>query len=308
MGRLVWNRSQKVRDPDTGRRITRRRPESEWVWTDAPDLRIIPDDLWNKIQARVQARYQEQRWAGCGRTRDPRGGQRRHLFSGLLVCGVCGSAYTIYRANYYGCASATHRGSAICANGRLARKDVLEERLLRAIEERVFSPEAVAYLTRQVNAALEQQARRHPASDARQQRLEADLAKARAELGNITGAIRQGIITPITKAMLEDAEANVAHLEASLADPPDVPAKAVAVIPSVVAGYLKDLRRVLGRDTEQARAILRDLLDEITLQPDDKGLVAVLRGNVPGIVGLPLRSKWCRGRESNPHGVAPNGF
>ena len=260
MGRLVWNRSQKVRDPDTGRRITRRRPESEWVWTDAPDLRIIPDDLWNKIQARVQARYQEQRWAGCGRTRDPRGGQRRHLFSGLLVCGVCGSAYTIYRANYYGCASATHRGSAICANGRLARKDVLEERLLRAIEER------------------------------------------------ITAAIRQGIITPTTKAMLEDAEAKVARLEASLADPPDVPAKAVAVIPSVIAGYLKDLRRVLGRDTEQARAILRDLLGEITLQPDDKGLVAVLRGNVPGIVGLPLRSKWCRGRDSNPHGVAPNGF
>lgn len=77
--------------------------------------------------------------------------------------------------------------------------------------------------------------------------------------------------------MLEDAEANVARLEGSLADPPDMPAKAVAVIPSVIAGYLKDL----------------------------KGLVAVLRGNLPGILGLPLRSKWCRGRDSNPHGVSP---
>jgi hypothetical protein len=88
-----------------------------------------------------------------------------------LVCGGCGSAYTIYRANYYGCASATHRGSAICANGRLARKDVLEERLLRAIEERVLSAGAVAYLTRQVNAALEQAARRRPANDAQRQHM-----------------------------------------------------------------------------------------------------------------------------------------
>jgi len=30
------------------------------------------------------------------------------------------------------------------------------------------------------------------------------------------------------------------------------------------------------------------MLGEITLQPDDKGLVAVLQGNVRGILGLPF--------------------
>jgi len=49
--------------------------------------------------------------------------------------------------------------------------------------------------------------------------------------------------------------------------------------------------QLVRRDTERARAILRDLLGEITLQPDDKGLVAVLQGNVPGILGLPFYNR-----------------
>lgn len=42
----------------------------------------------------------------------------------------------------------------------------------------------------------------------------------------------------------------------------------------------------LGRDTERSRALLRDLLGEIALEPDEEGLFAVLRGNVSGILGL----------------------
>ncbi len=283
IGRVIWNRSQKLRNPDTGKRITRRRPESEWVHTDVPDLRIVSDELWNQVQARrkVQRRYHR-----------PQGGRpARYLFTGLLVCKICGSHYVAKTRNYYGCASNINRGASICPNTRLVRRDVLEERILRAVEERVFSPEAVVYLTRQVNAALQRMVRQRATTDGRRQGLETNLAQARAELGNVMAAIRQGIITPTTKAMLEDAEARVARLETSLVDLPDLPAKAVAVIPSVIAAYLKDLRQVLGRDTERARAILRDLLGEITLKPDDKGLVAVLQGNVPGILGLPFYNR-----------------
>ncbi len=283
IGRVIWNRSQKLRNPDTGKRITRRRPETEWVHTDVPDLRIVSDELWNQVQVRrkVQRRYHR-----------PQGGRpARYLFTGLLVCKVCGSHYVAKTRNYYGCASNINRGASICPNTRLVRRDVLEERILRAVEERVFSPEAVAYLTRQANAALQRLVRQRATTDGRRQGLETNLAQARAELGNVTAAIRQGIITPTTKAMLEDAEARVARLETSLADLPDLPTKAVAVIPSVIAAHLKDLRGMVVRDTERARAILRDLLGEITLQPDDKGLVAVLQGNVRGILGLPFYNR-----------------
>jgi len=53
VGKVVWNRSRKVLDPETGKRVIRVRPQSEWVWRDVPELRIIPDDLWQAVQARL---------------------------------------------------------------------------------------------------------------------------------------------------------------------------------------------------------------------------------------------------------------
>ncbi len=41
-GHLVWNRSQKVRNPDIGKRTSRVRPQEEWIYAEAPQLRIIP--------------------------------------------------------------------------------------------------------------------------------------------------------------------------------------------------------------------------------------------------------------------------
>jgi hypothetical protein len=35
-GVVVWNRTRKVRDPKTGRRVQRERPKSEWVVLKAP--------------------------------------------------------------------------------------------------------------------------------------------------------------------------------------------------------------------------------------------------------------------------------
>src|SRR6516225_1702858 len=52
VGRVVWNRSQKVRDPDTGKRLMRPRPESEWPWVEQPEPRIVPDELWEQARSR----------------------------------------------------------------------------------------------------------------------------------------------------------------------------------------------------------------------------------------------------------------
>ena len=55
VGRLVWNRLRYVKDPDTGKRVSRPNPPSEWVTTDVPDLRIVDDELWNEVKARQAA-------------------------------------------------------------------------------------------------------------------------------------------------------------------------------------------------------------------------------------------------------------
>ncbi len=50
--RLVWNRLRYVKDPDTGKRVSRPNPRSEWVTTVVPELRIIDDEPWNQVKAR----------------------------------------------------------------------------------------------------------------------------------------------------------------------------------------------------------------------------------------------------------------
>lgn len=49
-GRIVWNKSRMIKDPDTGRRVSRPNPPDEWKSHDAPGLRIVDPDLWQAVQ------------------------------------------------------------------------------------------------------------------------------------------------------------------------------------------------------------------------------------------------------------------
>lgn len=61
--------------------------------------------------------------------------------------------------------------------------------------------------------------------------------------------------------------------------------------PRLVEGYLRNLRDVMGKDLARARGILRRLIGEATLRPNTTGLMAVVRGNLAGI--LDLRPEVC---------------
>ena len=106
-GRVVWNKTRKVRVPGTGRRVKRLRPESEWIELDLPHLRVVSDELWTNVQRRF--RIVRQLW---GKEGNPGlSGQQRqlYLFSGLLRCGLCGGSITLVSGRWrsqsqqYGC-------------------------------------------------------------------------------------------------------------------------------------------------------------------------------------------------------------
>jgi DNA invertase Pin-like site-specific DNA recombinase len=51
-GRWIWNRTGTRRDPRTGRRRSYKKPESEWIVRQDDALRIVPQELWEKVRAR----------------------------------------------------------------------------------------------------------------------------------------------------------------------------------------------------------------------------------------------------------------
>jgi site-specific DNA recombinase len=276
IGRLYWNKSLKDREPDTGKRVMRMRPRDEWVRVDAPDLRIIPDDLWARVKARQASTVRRaSRYRG--------GSPPKHLFSGLLRCGVCGSHYIIKDSKYYACSFHINRGPDICPNNKFVRRTVVEEQLLAVIQQELFSPQSIADLTVRVNAALQRLSSAHTGDH---ERVTAELEGAERELDNIKSAIRAGIFTETTKAMLQETEHRIASLRIRLSLLEEPTVRSLQILPSVVERYLGELASVLHRDTDRSRQILSALVGEVTLRPQDGGLVAEIGGNVSGLLGL----------------------
>src|SRR5579885_2546430 len=55
-GRLVWNKVRMVKDPDTGRRVSRPNDRSAWQVSDVSELAIISREVFDAAQARKKAR------------------------------------------------------------------------------------------------------------------------------------------------------------------------------------------------------------------------------------------------------------
>ncbi len=116
IGRLVWNRQRFVKDPETGKRVSRLNPESEWIVHDVPDLRIVDQDLWDRVKARQDVPTSQ----AVPQSKDgfwdrPR---PRYLFSSVMTCGVCGGGFTnLKRITHRPCRQSTFYESGVRATG-----------------------------------------------------------------------------------------------------------------------------------------------------------------------------------------------
>lgn len=93
-GKIVWNRSRFVKVPGSNRRVARPRPPEEWLINPAEHLRIVSDGLWAKVQTRLK-RMKEMYGYGRPGGMVSRTATSPYLFSGPLVCSICGGKLTI---------------------------------------------------------------------------------------------------------------------------------------------------------------------------------------------------------------------
>ena len=288
IGRLVWNRQRFIKDPSTGRRVSRRNPEAEWIRTEVPELRIVDDALWQTAKARQAelARLFAATTIGVREARAKRlNTARRHVFllSGLLACGCCRGKYGIISKDRYGCLN--HHRRAACGNNRTIQRAVIEERVLSGLTERLVSAEAVAEAVRAYHEEMNRQ------NQGRRAQVEADrraLAKIERAIVGIVAAVEDGLYQPTMKARLAELEQQKAQIEARLnAGGPEFP----DVHPNVAEVYRRKVRRlaeVVAEDatSQDAAMALRSLIGEVVLTPGDKrGEVhATLRGELMGIL------------------------
>ena len=224
VGRYVWNRSRREKDPDTGRRSHVVRDQSEWIETPAPHLRIIDEDLWTRVKARRAAVSQgvaALRASLHCRARSTGAGPK-YLFSGVLVCGQCGGKFVICETIKYACSTWRTRGETVCSNSLKVSRKLVESVLLEAIQKDLFTEEGLAVFKDEVAHLLAEhrRARRPDQAQARKR-----LQEVEQEIANIMQAIKAGILTATTRAALEQAEAERTQLREvsyTCAEPVDV--------------------------------------------------------------------------------------
>lgn len=138
IGRLVWNRLHYLKDPRTGKRISRQNAPTTLIVQEVPDLRIVPQDLWDAAKQRQDTPSRKPQLAN----RQPAFWERqrpRYLVTGLAKCGVCGSSYVKISASLFGCAAARDRGT--CANRLNIRTETLENTILDLLKTRLMEPQ-----------------------------------------------------------------------------------------------------------------------------------------------------------------------
>jgi site-specific DNA recombinase len=211
-----------VRDPRTGKRISRVNPRAEWKIAEAPELRIVSEELWNAAQARLDQRSHEA----------PKGGRPRstgHMLSGLLRCGSCGGPMCLYgkRDGYrrIRCSRARERGT--CPAPRTANLDAVELHVLHRLRKLITAPENIT----RVKADIERQ---HAGAIARRADTEKELARAERALARMSRALLDDSFDYETVAaqsakLKTERDRLAAELEAANDECPKVDFKQVAM-------------------------------------------------------------------------------
>ena len=211
---MVWNRLRYVKDPDSGKRVSRLNPPAEWITTEVPQLRIIDDELWSQVKSRQLAVRTLTAWQadpvqtgtatqvpvlGTGEVRGVRRWVRDVLARspGLLQRAIAGT----------------------CTNRRTISRQEIESRVLIALRDKLMRRDLFEEFCREYVKELNRLRMEHRAkvSQGRQ-----ELAVVEREIRKLVRAIKDGVSATSIKKELLALEARQAELQQKL-EAPEMP-------------------------------------------------------------------------------------
>jgi len=266
-GRVVWNRRQWLKDPETGKRKYIERPRDEWQIREQPELRIVDEQTWQRVRRRIEGVQQR----GQALAKAKKGGRpARTLFGGLLTCPACSGPIVAVNTTRYGCSVHKDRGAAVCTNAHTVDRAMLDKRLLAVVREELLQPDMLAELQAEVRALMSEARRDATAAvDGNRRRLHA----LDAEIGRLVEAVATMGLSGAIATRLRAAEAEKAALQAQIAA---VDAPTIDPIVDVIAQYkamMIDLQRRLeaGDDRQRTRELLAQMMGKVTVVKGEDG-------------------------------------
>ncbi|WP_353618446.1 recombinase family protein [Boseongicola sp. H5] len=312
IGRLIWNRLRYIKDPSTGKRVSRLNPESEWLIREVPELRIVDDQLWQAVrkrQSKIAEKYANVTDAVRKHHKKNRlNGKRRpqSLLSGLIVCGCCGGPYSLRGAGRFACSNHISKGT--CSNSRTIPREDLESRVLSGLKDRMMTPGVAAEAMR---AYAEETNRLNRERRSNGDAWQAELAKVEKDIRGIIEAIKAGMFHESMKAEMDTLEARKTELAALLADAPKDKPDLLPTASTIYAKKVAKLTHALNRPAERQEAAeaLRMLIEKIMLTPGpERGEIhATLYGELGQILAWTERQALGKTSKTNTPGGVSSG-
>uniref|UniRef100_A0A973WWL2 Recombinase family protein n=1 Tax=Bradyrhizobium quebecense TaxID=2748629 RepID=A0A973WWL2_9BRAD len=262
-GRIIWNRQSFVKDPETGKRISRPNPRDQWITAEAEHLRIIDAKVWQTAQGRVGDR------AGT-----PHKARPTHLLSGLVKCGKCGSGMIACGTDKRGVRlmCSRRRETGLCDNATGVPRVVVEERVLKGIEHHLADPDLVAEYVAEyhrMSRELNSRAAVHIRT------LEKRLTTVNTAINRLVDAIVSGTPARAVQDRLAALEAERDEIERERAG---VGADPVEFHPNAANAYrlkIRSLKKWLADSGDEARqaafAGIREIIEKVTIHPRRPG-------------------------------------
>jgi site-specific DNA recombinase len=267
-GRMIWNRVRMVKDPSTGRRVSRVNDASEHETMEAPHLRIVDDWLFQKVQERKAAT------SGEYKMMQPRS---KRLLSGLLRCGACGGGMVIVGPDRGGnrIQCSTHRESGTCDNRRRFYIERIEEQVIDSLRTSFADTSVIEEYVK----AYEEELKRE----------RGDALRSRASAQRAVNEAKDGIkkiVERISKGLIEDDEAGglLVHLRAernkyqAILDTVDEPPNVIELQPKALVRFrqnIESLATILRSSDGNAPADLsetfRQLVAAVVVEPTAAG-------------------------------------
>jgi site-specific DNA recombinase len=268
-GRLIWGQRRFERRPGSRQKVPHAVPRSEWRILDRPDLRIVDQALWERVQVRLEEVRGILPTVGRTLMRGRNAAMfSRNLFSGFMRCAVCGGSvhavHTGHGSPRYGCGKSWQNGSSSCSNRLTIRAKIADAVMLAGLKRELLQPATVKYVADAVAAELNRLIDDRPARQEAAQAARDDVAQ---RLQRLVAAIESGISAATVAPVITERQRELERLDAELDSLQEPLHQRLAVIPAWVEQQLQDTAGVLGETPERTKAEFRRLGLQVTMEP-----------------------------------------
>jgi len=303
-GTCIYNRTSTIWDKETGEFSREPNPESEWIVRDAPELRIIDEDLWERLRARADEVASKA--PRTGKKLDRNGKTMPEcmindlypttIVDGVLFCSSCGREMRLIHSDGKHKQLACPNGSNHVNSCELHSSKSLNQitaGLFAYINRHVLTEDRMADLVTAANAYLAEEAATQKPDMKPLKVALADLKNEAKENIEFVRKHRNEFDMSDYLKLGEELNKKIATLQQQLREAEAANAEPPPPIDlGDVLGYLDDLRGLLDQSVESSAYAMRALFGKVMVEEADipgrkrKAWIGHINGNL-----VPLMAK-----------------